>query len=380
QHIIRRNSRRAYPANYDLPYSFPIDFHRNKCYNINQGGDVIRIPKSAEAIIAASALILTGCSVQPEKYTRDIFAMDTFMSLTAYGEQQPVQSALDEAVNRINSLEQALSVTLPDSDISRLNNAAGTPVSVGRDALAIIQKSLEISVKSGGALDITIYPVLKAWGFTTGEYSVPTAEQLASLLEYVDYTQIRLDGDDVTLPEGFSVDLGALAKGYTSDCAAEILRNSGVSSAILSLGGNVCAIGSKPDGDPWKIAVASPFDGENYAGTLTVQDRFVITSGKYERCFTAEDGSRYHHIIDPNTGLPTENGLAAVTVIGGSGIECDALSTALLVLGEEGAVSFWREYGGFDMLLINDDRSIVVTPGIAEQFSSSSGYIVKKIE
>lgn len=340
---------------------------------MEKGGDDINITKYAAAGFAAAALVLTGCSAQQEKYTRDIFAMDTFMSLTAYGEQQSVQPALDEAVNRINSLEKLLSVTLPDSDISRLNNAAGEPVSVSGDALAIIRKSLVISDKTGGALDITVYPVLKAWGFTTGEYSVPASEELASLLEFVDYSRLEINGDDVAMPVGFSVDLGALTKGYAGDCAAGILRSAGVTAGILNLGGNVCAIGSKPDGSPWKIAVASPFD-DGYAGTLNVSDKFVITSGKYERCFTAEDGSRYHHIIDPHSGLPTENGLAAVTIIGDSGIECDALSTALLVLGEEGAVGFWRECGGFDMILITDDRRILITPDIAGQFSTGSGY------
>lgn len=303
------------------------------------------------------------------------------MSLAVYGgDAQTVQTALDEAVSRINSLERSLSVTVPDSDVSRLNSAGGAAVSVGGDALAVMQKSLEISEKSGGALDITVYPVLKAWGFTTGEYTVPSNEELSSLLEYVDHTQIQISGSEVTLPEGFSVDLGAVAKGYASDCAAEILRSAGVTSGILNLGGNVCAIGVKPDGTMWKIAVASPFDGEDYAGTLTAADSFVITSGKYERYFTDADGRRYHHIIDPETGYPTENGLASVTVVGGSGAECDALSTALLVLGENGAVSFWQEYGGFDMILISDDRRISVTPGISEQFSASSGYEVIILE
>ncbi len=307
--------------------------------------------------------------------------MNTFMSLTAYEENpQAVQEALDNAVERINALEQALSVTIPESDVSRLNSSAGEPVSVGGDALNIITKSLEISERTGGALDITVYPVLKAWGFTAEEYSVPSADQLASLLEYVDYTQIRISGDEVTLPEGFSVDTGALAKGYASGCAAEILRNAGVSSAILNLGGNVCAVGSRPDGSPWKIAVASPFEGEDYAGYLTAADKFVITSGKYERYFTAENGAKYHHIIDPKTGTPSENGLSSVTVVGADGLECDALSTALLVLGEDGAEEYWRKYGGFDMILITDDHRIAVTEGVSEQFSASPGYTVEIIK
>lgn len=300
------------------------------------------------------------------------------MSLTAYGKN--AQTALDKAVQRINGLEQSLSVTIPESDISRLNSSAGEPVPVGEDALTIISKSLEISEKTGGALDITIYPVLMAWGFTTGEYSVPTDDELASLLEFTDYTKVEVSGGEVTLPEGYAVDLGALAKGYASDCSAEILQSGGVNSAILNLGGNVCAIGSKPDGNPWKVAVASPFENEEYLGILNVEDKFVITSGKYERYFTAEDGRNYHHIIDPKTGYPSENGLAAVTIIGSSGIECDALSTALLVLGKNRAGEYWRQYGGFDMIMITDDKRITITAGIAEQFTNSTDYPLEILE
>lgn len=354
-----------------------VDFINIKCYNIFvKGGGIIKLSRISAALgIVLIAASICGCSEQPEKYTRDIYAMDTFMSLTAYGNN--AQTALDEAAERINALEQSLSVTIPESDISRLNSSSGTPISVGEDAVSVILKSLEISEKTGGALDITIYPVLKAWGFTTGEHNLPTAVELASLLEFVDYTKIRIDGGEVTLPEGYSVDLGALAKGYSSDCAADILQSSGVQSAILNLGGNVCAIGSKPDGDPWKIAVASPFEGEEYLGILAIEDKFVITSGKYERYFIGEDGRKYHHIIDPETGYPSENGLAAVTVIGGSGIECDALSTALLVMGEERAREYWMDNGGCELILVTDDKRVIVTAGISEKFSCSSGYTME---
>ena len=304
--------------------------------------------------------------------------MNTFMSLTAFGDN--AAKALDEAVGRINSLEKSLSATLPDSDISRLNSAAGAPVAIGEDALAVIARSVEISEQTGGALDVTISPVLREWGFTTGEYSVPEAERLASLLEYVDYTRIEISGGEVTIPEGFSVDLGAVAKGYASECAADILRSAGVTSGLLNLGGNVCAIGTKPDGKPWNVAVASPFDGEDYIGYLSAEDMFIITSGKYERFFTDENGRKYHHIIDPETGYPSENGIAAVTVVGSSGTDCDALSTALLVMGEDRARSFWKNNGGFEMILVTDDRRLVITPGISGKFRCENGYSAEIIE
>lgn len=324
------------------------------------------------ALAAGTAVLLTGCAsgAGEKEYTRELYAMDTFMALRAYGEN--AQTALDEAAARINSLEQELSVTIADSDVSRINSAGGAPVSVGAETRRIIAQAQEISDQTDGALDITIYPLVKAWGFTTGEYAVPDRETIDHLLRLVDHSEISVSGENVTLPAGAEIDLGSVVKGYASDCAAEIMHGNGVSSGILNLGGNVCAIGSKPDGAPWKVAVASPFDSSEYLGILSVKDCFVITSGKYERYFTGDDGKRYHHIIDPATGYPSENGTAAVTVIGKSGIECDGLSTALLVMGEEKAVDYWREHGGFEMLLVTDDGRITATPGASEIFNNTS--------
>ncbi len=327
--------------------------------------------------MALAAITLTGCGSQ-QAHSLEMYSMNTLMSMTAYGEN--AEEALAEVSARINTLERELSVTIPESDISRVNSADGQPVKLCEDAQNIIAESLEISQQTSGALDITIYPVVSAWGFTTGENRVPDEQELSSLLALTDYTRVELSDGFITLPEGFKADLGALTKGYAGDCAAEILHENGISSAILNLGGNVCAIGAKPDGTPWRVAVTDPGDTSAYAGILTAQDEFVVTSGKYERCFTAEDGKTYHHIIDPATGYPSENGVASVTVVGKSGIRCDALSTALLVMGEEKACEFWREYGDFDMLLITDDGRLIASPGLAERFSPENGHSLSVIE
>ena len=311
--------------------------------------------------VFAAALLLCGCAAKtPEKHTRELFAMDTYMSLTAYDGgpgSDGAEEALSEAVEFINALERELSVTLSESDISVLNSASGERITVGSDALSIISTSLEISSQTDGALDITVYPLVREWGFTTGEYRIPEDEVLKDLLQNVGYGRISVEGQTVALAEGTEIDLGALAKGYAGSRAVEILRAHGVTSAILDLGGNVCAVGKKPDGTAWRVAVA-----------------------EYERYFTGDDGKRYHHIIDPKTGKPSENGLNAVTVIGTDGTKCDALSTALLVMGEEKAVQYWREYGDFDMLLVTDDRRLLVTAGISDGFRLTSDCQVSVIE
>lgn len=330
-------------------------------------------------IIAAAgvSVLLAGCSAR-EPYSLEIYSMNTLMSLKAYGDS--AEDALTEISARMNELEQELSVTITDSDVGRINSAGGNPVEVGDDAAEIISTALEFSQRTDGALDITIYPVVKAWGFTTGEHRVPDSDELAKLLERTDYTKVEISGNTVTIPDGFEIDLGALAKGYAGDCAAEILQKYGCSSAILNLGGNVCAIGSKPDGSPWKVAVTDPEDTSAYLGVVTASDKFIVTSGKYERCFTADDGKTYHHIIDPETGCPSDNGVAQVTVMGTSGIECDALSTALLVMGADKAYEYRKEYGDFDMLIAMDDGSLFATPGFAESFTAEEGHSVTVIE
>lgn len=166
------------------------------------------------------------------------------------------------------------------------------------------------------------------------------------------------------------LDLGALAKGYTGDELMEIFHENGVKSAIVSLGGNVQALGKKPDGSLWKVAVRNPFSPETDMCTVEIEGKAVITSGSYERYFTGEDGVDYCHIIDPKSGRPVHNGLVSVTVIGESGTECDALSTALFVMGADGAVEFWRKNGDFELILVSDDGKIMYTEGLEGSFKN----------
>lgn len=302
--------------------------------------------------------------------SKDVFAMDTYMNLKAYGKNS--ETALEFAVDEIIYLDNLLSVTNENSDISAINNSGGKSVSVENDTAEIIKKAIEVGNQTNGALDITVYPVLKEWGFTTSNYNIPDIETLDILLDNVDYHQIKTDGNRITVPESFQLDLGALAKGYTSDKVMEILRNNGINSAVVSLGGNVQTLGRKPDGSLWKVAVINPFFPDSTMGVLQVTDKAVITSGNYERYFIGKDGKRYHHIIDPSNGYPANNGLVSVTIIGESGIMCDALSTALFVSGYEKAVDYWQKNKDFDMILVTNHDEIFITEDIACTFENVS--------
>ena len=323
---------------------------------------------------AAFFMLLCGCTKKPlteiapgnEKQTATVFAMDTVMDLTVYGDA----SLLKGAAKIITDLEGRLSVTDENSEIFRLNKDKQATLS--DDTLNLLSLAKDICERTDGALDITIYPVVKSWGFTTGDYRIPSEDELKRLLKTVDYKKLQICGYTATLPEDSMIDLGAVAKGYTGDRVIEYFKENGVTSAIISLGGNVQTLGSKPDGSPWRVGIADPF-GAEYAGTLNVRDKCVITSGSYQRYFE-ENKVRYHHIIDPATGSPASGGLISVTVVGGQGAFCDALSTALFVMGKDKAIRFCSESNDFDALLIADDGSIYITSGISEDFTPSVNY------
>lgn len=316
-------------------------------------------------------LLLVGCTAAPtqeasEPYTAEIFAMDTIMTLTVYGPHG--QEAAGLAIQKIHDLEALLSVTDGESEIYAANHSEGEPVALSPDTITLLSRVLDLCESTGGALDITIQPVLQAWGFTTGEYHVPEEQELAVLLERVDYTTVSLADSVLTLPENVQLDLGAVAKGHTGDALMELFRKAGVTSAIVELGGNVQALGAKPDGSPWRVGIQSP-EGSGYAGVLEITDKAVVTSGGYQRYFE-QDGNTYWHILDPADGRPAQSGLVSVTIIADEGVVCDALSTALFVMGTEAAAEYWRKTGGFDFVLIDEAGTVTITEGLVDSFSS----------
>ncbi len=297
---------------------------------------------------------------------RDVFAMDTYMTLTAYGDGK--EEAVDAAEAEITRLDTMLSTGNPDSEIAKVN-AAGNGL-LSEDAAYLVERSLELYESTGGKFDIAIYPVMKAWGFADQNFRVPDAEELQTLLENTDASKISLNEatDELQLPEGMEIDLGGIAKGYTSSRIMEIYKSLGITSGLVNLGGNVQALGSKPDGSLWRVAVQSSNSEEDYLGVLSISDRAVITSGGYERYFE-QDGITYHHIIDPSTGYPANNGLTSVTIVSEDGTLADGLSTSMFILGREQAADYWQQHKDeFDMILLDDNNALWVTEGIADSF------------
>ncbi len=318
----------------------------------------------------SALLFLTGCSAEssPEPVQGTFFAMDTVMDFTIYGES----GLIDQSESLITSLESLVSVTDADSELYAINQTGSGMLT--EEASSLMEQALEICRRTDGALDLSIYPIVRAWGFTTGSYQVPDEAEIQALLPLVDYRKIQYDAatGTVTLPEGMEIDLGSVAKGYAGQLAAQMLREHGVQSALLNLGGNVQTVGTKPDGSPWQIGIKDP-QGEDAMMVLSVEDQAVVTSGGYERYFE-QDGQTYWHIMDPSTGHPADSGLISVTIVGDEGVVCDGLSTALFVMGLEKAADLWAQSGDFEAVFVTASGEVYITEGLRDRFALTEQY------
>lgn len=318
----------------------------------------------------SALLFLTGCSAEssPEPVQGTFFAMDTMMDFTIYGES----GLIDQSESLIASLESLVSVTDTGSELYAINQT-GSGTLTGK-ASSLMEQALEICRRTDGALDLSIYPIVRAWGFTTGSYQVPDEAEIQALLPLVDYRKIQYDAatGTVTLPEGMEIDLGSVAKGYAGQLAAQMLREHGVQSALLNLGGNVQTVGTKPDGSPWQIGIKDP-QGEDAMMVLSVEDQAVVTSGGYERYFE-QDGQTYWHIMAPSTGHPADSGLISVTIVGDEGVVCDGLSTALFVMGLEKAADLWAQSGDFEAVFVTASGEVYITEGLRDRFALTEQY------
>lgn len=333
------------------------------------------------ALLALCVCALAGCSQKPVESTT--FAMDTVMNFTLYGgwDREKTKETRDWMTSRLAYCDEMFSATDENSDIAQVNRAAGQPVELKNPTAELLSQALELCRVTDGALDITAYPAVKAWGFTTEEHRVPSEEELAELAAKIDYTAVKLEGNTVTLPEGMEIDLGAVAKGYAGDQTAATARESGVASALLDLGqSTIVAVGSKPGGKPWRIGVVDPARPENYFAVVELEDMAMGTSGGYQRYFE-QDGITYWHILDPDTAAPARAGLASVTVVAPSALTCDGLSTALFVMGLEEGTAFWRDHPEleFEAIFVTEDGEIYRTAGLEGRFSLAEGYADREV-
>ena len=256
-----------------------------------------------------------------------------------------VGAALDE----LGRIDRLLSHYRRDSPLSRLNReAAAGPVAVEPELVDLLSECLRWSRESDGAFDVTVGPLMKAWGFFRDDGRVPGEDELARTLDVVGYRHVVLDPEVGTVRfdrPGVELDLGGIGKGYAVDRAVEVLRRRGVASALVNLGGSsVYGLGSPPGHEAWGIGIADPTAPGKTARKVKLRDRALSVSGGYERFFE-KDGVTYAHIMDPRTGRPVQ-GILSIVVLTGSATDGDALDDVLFVQGPEASRASLSRFGG----------------------------------
>ena len=305
---------------------------------------------------------LTSCSASHEPIVRTGFYFDTVIRITIYDSNK--EDCLATSFELAKKYENMLSPTVEGSDIWKINHSNGEPVEVSDETVMLLETALYYCDITDGLIDITIEPLNELWDFHTKE-QVPSKEAVSEALSHIDYNNILIDGNTITMldPKG-SISLGFIAKGFIADKIKEYLISQDIKNAIIDLGGNILAVGSKPDGSPYKFGIQKPFDEQGTPiDTLSITDKSLVTSGVYERCFYQND-ILYHHILSPIDGYPVRNNLLSVTILSDSSVTGDALSTSCFVLGLEDGMKLIESLDDVDAVFITDDYVLHYSGGL----------------
>jgi FAD:protein FMN transferase len=327
---------------------------------------LIRLPL---ALLAASALTPSCAAAKPRELSRSDFILDTVCSVRIIGNFG--DDLLDEAFARIRAVDDELNSYKPDLRVAAVNEAAGiAPVGVGDGAISVVRRDLEYSRLSGGAFDPSVGPLVKLWGIGTDHARLPSRAEIDAALALVGWKDVIVDEKAKTIflrRPGMALDLGSTTKGYAADAVAELLRARGVKKAVIDLGGNVMVLGSRPDGQPWRVGLQDPYEPRgSLLGVASLVDESMVTSGVYER-YLDSGGKRYHHILDTKTGYPVENGLQSVTVIAPRSFDADGLTTTIFALGRERGMELAKSRG-VGAIIVDSDRKVYLSPGLSKKF------------
>ncbi|APM40610.1 FAD:protein FMN transferase [Clostridium kluyveri] len=325
------------------------------------------------AIIMVCVIFLCSCvnnysSLEPISKTE--YMLGTICTITVYDDKK--DTVIDKAFNRIKEIENKMSVNKSGTELDAVADAAGKNfVKVSEDTFYVLEKGKYYSEKSSGAFDITIGPLVKLWGIGTDHAKVPSQQEINEKKALVNYKDLILDekNNKVMLARpGMSLDLGGIAKGYSADEAARILREGGVKHAIINLGGNVIVLNNNVNGKPWKIGIQNPFEdtGEEM-GTIEVTNKTIVTSGIYER-YLEKNGKKYHHILNPFTGYPMDNNLASVTLVTDVSIDADAMTKNIFYLGVDKGMEYVKTIKGLDAIFVTKNKEVYVTEGLKSNF------------
>lgn len=348
-------------------------------------------------VLVCPMLLFTGCEnitdadtsiTGNEPISISSIKLNTAVQITIYDSQD--KALLDDCLALCDKYELVFSRTNEKSELYKLNHRKDTsdkdpnadgqttpyPVSgtadtwhISEDLASLLSQGLSITRESDGAFDIAIAPLTSLWDFTAEDPKVPDDAAIQKALPLCSSDGVTIDGQDITLPsDDIQFDVGAIAKGYIADRLKDFLVKKGVNSAIINLGGNVLCIGSKPNGTPFKIGIQKPFADRNETeAVMDIAGKSVVSSGIYERCFK-QGGKLYHHILNPQTGYPYDNGLISVTIISDQSVNGDALSTTCFALGLKDGLKF-AEKKGVQAVFITEDYELHYTDGFQDEIN-----------
>ena len=316
-------------------------------------------------LLATLLPLLNGCGANTEPISRTGFYFDTVIQITIYDAKK--EKCLDECMQLAENYEEMLSPTVEGSDIWNINHSGGKSVRVSDETAALLKTALTYCEMTEGRIDLTMETVSVLWDFHPDETTnrIPDQTAIEKALSHVDYHNLLIEGNTVTLldPES-QISLGFIAKGYIADQLKEYLLSQNIESAIINLGGNLLAVGQKPDGSPFQFGIQMPFEAQGTPITaLPVSDRSVVSSGVYERYFY-QNGTLYHHILDTSNGYPIQNTLLGVTILSDSSTMGDALSTTCFILGPEEGMRLVESLEDVEAVFITNDYALHYSSGL----------------
>ena len=327
-----------------------------------------RSPFKLIAFLLGMAITLAACDGtgnQPTRRTQII--MGTLVEITvSHSDPDTVQTVTTQAFDEMKRIEALMSTYLPDSEVSRINRAAGkTAVPVSRELEEVLRVGIYWSEQSKGAFDITVEPLVQLWDFDGEKEIIPSENTIRKTASLVDYRNIEIKDHTVRLKNaGMAINVGGLAKGYAVDRAISILRSK-VWSGIVNAGGDLYAFGQKSKNTPWNIGLQHPRKSQGLLAAFAVNNQAIATSGDYQRYFIKDD-VRYHHIFDPQTGKPARLMISA-TIITTEVMDADALATAVFVMGPDKGIEWVDSMENVEAMLVLEDQSIRYSKNFRKQ-------------
>lgn len=315
-------------------------------------------------------LFIPGCGSQLPFESED-YAMGTVITMRICGDN--AEKVSQKVLDKIHYLDDLMTINKSTGDAVNLNNMAGiSDVSLNPETINVLNAAKKYSKLSDGAFDITIGPLVKAWGIFTDHPRIPSEDEINNLKKLINYKDLIIDTDKNTAKlknKNQMIDLGGIAKGYAGDAVKEIFKENNIKSAYVNLGGNVVVIGNNPEGTPWNVGIQNPRAPHGrYIGIVSVKDKAIVTSGDYERFFE-KDNKRYHHILDGKTGYPADSGLISATIIADKSIDADAMSTAAFKLGLEKGMELVESLNDFEAIFITKEKEVYITSGLKNIFT-----------